>query len=444
MDPLILTIVLLSVFALGAVVLAASFFRRAVNAESRAALVEARLDDQEATKKSFEALASQSLRSAQRDLRRHSKAELADQRELGNSELNLRRSQIDALVKPMQDALERTKRELERQGKRSDLLDGTLEAIRKGQGDLTSKTNALTQALRRPNVRGRYGEVQLKRVVELAGMRDYCDFDTQVVLQSGGDETQRPDMVVRLPNGRSVVIDAKTPIDSYMDAASAQTEAAEDLALDAYGKAVLLQVRRLGKKEYWKHFEPAPEFVVMFLPGDQFIDAALRASPGLIEEAARSNVLLASPSSLIGLLRAVHVGWRENQLTESAQELFQLGRELHERASGVLRHASELGTHLERTRASYNKFVGSVETRLIPTLRRFEEKGAHSEKKLSEPKVVEESIRPFRADLELAPSSSVAPAGRKGEHDGHDDAADSGESQALFDLGDDADRDGES
>lgn len=433
MDPLTIT---LGVVAALLAAIALTLYRRAVQAESRVELFTARLEDQEASKQSFEALAGESLRRAQRDLVETSKAVLESQREAGKLELDKRRSEIDALIKPMGEALKRTERQLERTQKRSDVLGGMLDSLRKGQGELSDRTQALTQALRRPNVRGRYGEVQLKRVVELAGMRDYCDFDTQAVLKSM-DLVQRPDVIVHLPNGRTVVIDAKVPIDDYLDAVSAKTEEGENVALDAYGKAVLLQVKRLGKKEYWRHFDPAPEFVVMFLPGDQFVDAALRAAPGLIEEAARSNVLLASPSSLIGLLRAVHVGWRENQLTESAQELFQMGRELHDRASTVLKHASDVGVHLERMRVSYNKFVGSVDTRLLPTLRRFEEKGAKSEKKLADPKLVEETIRPFRAE------TTALVAGAKPEGEQENDRADDQQQEALPGSVDDGDRDAE-
>ncbi|MEX1024789.1 MAG: DNA recombination protein RmuC [Planctomycetota bacterium] len=441
MEPLTIT---LGLVALATTVFALLSFRRALVAESACQLAEARLADQRTAKEAFETLAGESLRSAQRELVESSRAVLDSQRQAGKSELDARRSAIDALIKPLGEALERTSRQIEKQTQRNDTLEGLIAAVRQGQGALHSETQQLSQALRRPNVRGRYGEVQLERVVELAGMRSYCDFDAQSQLGADnptGDGVQRPDMVVHLPNGRSVVIDAKVPIDSYLDATTADGEAEESRFLALYGKAVLYQVRKLGKKEYWRHFDPAPEFVVMFLPGDQFVDAALRAEPALIDEAAKSNVLLASPSSLIGLLRAIHVGWRERSLTESAEELFEEGRLLHDRASRVLEHAADLGVHLERTRKSYNRFVGSIESRLLPTLRKFEEKGAKSEKKLVVPKILVEPTRTFRDALEV--DATLALPSGQAHGDDEDDAAEPQQHPALPDLGDDEHRDAE-
>jgi DNA recombination protein RmuC len=256
--------------------------------------------------------------------------------------------------------------------------------------ELRAETGRLTQALRKPNVRGRYGEVQLERVIELSGMRRWCDFTTQENLRDGDKKLQKPDVVVRLPNGRVVAIDAKTCFDAYLDALDEQDDVRREALLERYASNVAEQVAKLGRKEYWAQLD-ALEMVIMFVPGDQLVDAALERRPDLVEVAAAQNVVLASPSTLIGLLRAVHVGWRERELSDNAEELFRLGRELHERAAITLEHASRVGDALDAAKRRYNEFVGSVDTRLVPTLRKFADKGARSSRTLPE-------LRPIDGD----------------------------------------------
>jgi DNA recombination protein RmuC len=240
-------------------------------------------------------------------------------------------------------------------------------------------------------VRGRYGEMQLKRVAELAGMSAYCDFCEQDSTMDGDGNALRPDMLVKLPSGRVVVVDAKTNIRGYLDALQAGTTAEADGHLERFAKHVADQAAALARKQYWRQYDGSPEFVVMFIPGDQFIDAALARQPEILESAARQGVILASPSTLIGLLRAVHVGYKEQKLAAAAEELKRLGVEFHDRAAVAFGHIADLGGLLERTVNKYNEFVGSYRSRLEPTLRKFEEEGAKSGKEL--PAAVEVTVR---------------------------------------------------
>ena len=285
-------------------------------------------------------------------------------------------AELDQRIGPIDEALERTHLELQRLGRDNAGLRAQIKGVLAANKELSRETSRLSRALRRPNVRGRYGEVQLERVVELSGMRPYCDFGTQVSVEKKDGGALRPDLVVHLPNDRVVVVDAKTSLDAFLDAVEADSPAKAKAHRTRFAASVKEQIDRLSRKAYWAQFERSPEFVVMFIPGDQLIDMALRARPSLIEEAAEKDVILASPSTLIGLLRAVHVGWREKRLTDSARELFELGRELHERSAGVLSHADALGASLRGAVDRYNAFVGSMEERVLPTLRRFEENGA--------------------------------------------------------------------
>jgi DNA recombination protein RmuC len=285
-----------------------------------------------------------------------------------------------------------------------------LSSHMKQVGDLSEslrkETGNLVAALRKPQVRGRYGEIQLKRVAELSGMRDYCDFTEQESSRDDAGGLRKPDMVVTLPNGRCVVVDAKTNIEAYIDAIDAADDAQRDRHLDRFARHVADQAGALSKKEYWSQFDGAADFVVMFIPGDQFIDAALQRRPDLLDLAAEQRIILASPSTLIGLLRAMHVGWREKGLSDRADELFDLGKELHRRMAKVLEDFSRLGKRLDDATGAYNEAVASVDARLMPTLRRFEDAGARSEKTFAEPVALDVTTRPIKS---LPAADEVAP-----------------------------------
>ena len=309
----------------------------------------------------------------------HAKQTFEQQFKRAEGDLEQRRKAVDELVRPIGETLDATRERLARLGERVDLTAAASEALR-------DETGRLTKALSRPEIRGQYGEIQLRRVAELAGMTSYCDFTEQAASRDSDGKLQKPDMIVNLPNDRKIVVDAKTNTYAYVEAANAQTDEERDHHLDRFARHVSDQAKKLGDKKYWDAIEgTSPDFVVMFVPGDHFIDAALQRQPDLIDLAASRNVILASPATLIGLLRAVAVGWREHSMTEQARELFVLGKELHERASNVYGYIDDLGRALERATNKYNEAVGSIQKRLSPTLRRFEEAGAKSSKELAEP-----------------------------------------------------------
>ncbi len=318
------------------------------------------------------------------------------------------RDAFEALVRPIDRALERTHEELARLGRDNAGLRSQVKGMVRANRELSRETSKLGQALRRPNVRGRWGEIQLERVVELAGMRPYCDFSAQELVQGADGRRQRPDLVVRLPNERLLAVDAKTPIDAYLDALDAEgegDEAAADDHLARFAMAVVQQVDRLARKEYWLQFERSPEFVIMFVPGDQLVDAALSARPDLLEHAAARDVILASPSTLIGLLRAVHAGWREQRLSDGARELYELGRELHRRSAEAFAHTETLGRSLASAVERYNSLVSAVDDHVLPTLRRFEEEGAASNRSVANPARI--------GVIPRAPRDEVSPAPRR-------------------------------
>lgn len=308
-----------------------------------------------------------------------------------------RQKAVEGLVAPITETLRKADEKLltiEKERATSFArLDEQLRVVAEASERLKKETGSLVSALRKPQVRGRYGEVQLRRVAELAGMRDYCDFTEQDSTRDSEGALRRPDMVVKLPNGRAIAVDAKTNIEAYLAAVEASSPEEADTQIDRFARHVWEQAQSLSKKDYASQFDGALDFVVMFIPGDQFVDAALSRRPELLEMAAAHNVIIASPGTLIGLLRAVYVGWREKRLTESAHELFQLGRELHERAAKVLELVSEVGERIESTAKSYNKLVGSVDARLVPTLRKFEAAGASADKPAPEPAIIETTPR---------------------------------------------------
>ncbi|HEX7980157.1 MAG TPA: DNA recombination protein RmuC [Gemmatimonadaceae bacterium] len=261
-----------------------------------------------------------------------------------------------------------------------------LDLVAAASDGLRDQTQQLASALRSPNVRGRWGEVQLRRVVELAGMVEHCDFDVQVATRSddedGDGRRMRPDMVVRLPGGRCVIVDAKAPLLAYLDAAATTDDRERARLLRAHAGHLRMHVELLGRKAYWEQLGAGatPEFVVLFLPGEAFFAAALEHDPALLDESAARGVILATPTTLIALLRAVAFGWREARMAESAREISTLGATLYERLATLGSHMSEVGASLDRAVSSYNRAVGSLEGRVLVTARRFRELGAAADR----------------------------------------------------------------
>ncbi|HKP75884.1 MAG TPA: DNA recombination protein RmuC [Longimicrobiaceae bacterium] len=299
--------------------------------------------------------------------------------EKSRAELEQRQHAIDALVKPIAQSLERVDQKIQEVEKSRIAADGTLtehlRAMQEMQAKLQGETHNLMKALRAPAVRGRWGEIQLRRVVEVAGMVEYCDFTQQETIQ-GENGRQRPDLLVKLPNGRCVAVDSKVPLSHYLDALDAADDATRAACLRNHAAQLRGHLKELSAKAYQDAIQPSPEFVVLFLPGETLYSAALEQDPGLIEFGVQQKVLLATPTTLIGLLKAVAYGWRQEQLAQNAREISENGRRLYERVRRFATHLVKVGTGLERAVNGYNDAVGSLERAVLPAARRFRDLGA--------------------------------------------------------------------
>ncbi len=335
----------------------------------------------------FEALAAEALRESNAGFLRLATAHLATTQQAGVAELAAREKAIAILVDPVRSTLEKFDLQvhaLERaRGDAYTRLTEQVRALAEGQRHLQAGTDSLVGALRAPAVRGRWGEIQLRRVMEIAGMLDHCDFAEQASIQTI-DGRLRPDVIVRLPGNKCVVVDAKAPLGAYLNAREATTDEARRELLRQHASQVKSHVLKLGAKNYWDHLETSPEIVILFLPGDAFYAAALEAMPDLLEEALAHRVLLATPTTLIGVLQAIHVGWRHEQLAENAAHISRCGRDLHERLATFTEHMARMGGALERSVEAFNSATASLDSRVMPSARRLEELGAGGKKELPE------------------------------------------------------------
>ncbi|MBN8477009.1 MAG: DNA recombination protein RmuC [Sulfuritalea sp.] len=321
-------------------------------------------------------------------------------------DLDKRQVAIGDLVAPVKTSLEKFEQQIVGLEKaRVDAyatLSEQVRALAGGQEQLRHETGNLVKALRAPQTRGRWGELQLKRVVEMAGMLDHCDFHEQESTTTE-DGRLRPDMVVRLPGGKNIVVDAKAPLAAYLEALEAADEDAKKRKLADHARQVRDHLKKLGQKSYWEQFQPSPDFVVLFLPGEMFYSAALEADPSLIEAGVDARVILATPTTLIALLRAVAYGWTQHALTENAERISQLGRELYERIATVTEHWGRVGKNLGEAVGAYNKSVASMETRVLVSARKFRElKAAGEDKEIGDLNPVESLPRELQAPELLA------------------------------------------
>ena len=332
---------------------------------------------------------------------------MADQRraeeERAAGEMALRAEEIKGLVTPMKEKLGRVETEigrLERERKHAQgELANMIRQLHEGVGGLRQETGNLVSALKRPSTRGSWGEIQLRNVIEMAGMIEHCDFLEQSTISSE-DGPLRPDVLVKLPGGKVIVVDSKVPLDAYLAHLEAQSDDQRAVHLARHAKQTRDHITKLASKGYQRQFDSTPDLVVMFVPSDGIYQAALAQDPALIEYGVHQQVLMATPTTLIGLLRAVHYGWRQELIAQSAREIAEAGRELHRRLARFIDPLAKIGRQLGSAVGAYNEAVGSFDSRVVPQLRRIEEAGAKSERDLIAPAPIESSPRPLVAQLD--------------------------------------------
>lgn len=365
---------------------------RRVNEERREAFEQARKDLSDA----FSALSSRALRENNEAFLQLAGQQFKREQSESKSELEKRQHAIEQMVKPIREALDKTGeqiRQIEKERKEAyGNISKYLETMHDSQRELRSETQNLVRALRRPEVRGRWGEIQLRRLVELAGMLEHCDFETQVDVKTEEGRV-RPDLVVNLPEERHIIVDAKTPLDSYLDATEARDEDERRGHLLQHYRKVRERMEELSKKAYWSQFTRSPEFVVLFLPGEQYLAAALDQDPGLLERALSQRVIIATPTSLMGLLKAVAYSWRQVDLIENAEQIRDIGVELYDRLATFTEHLGKLGNALNSSVDNFNRAIGSLDRRVLPSARRFKELGITSAKEVESLEPVDKQAR---------------------------------------------------
>ena len=363
--------------------LAAAKARAEEQAQAAADKLEFVADARASLKDEFKALSADALSATSRSFLELANENLEKIHERAQGDLDARRKAVDTLVQPIVESLVKVdgklgEIELERERAYSALNEQLRGLVETHLPMLHAETAKLVQSLRQPAARGRWGEMQLRRVVEVAGMLEHCDFLEQQ-WGEGEDGRTRPDLVVKLPGGRQIVVDSKAPLTAYLDAHDAADDAARAAHLKRHAQLVRSHMTALGRKAYWETFSPSPELVVMFLPGEMLYSAALQSDPELIEAGANERVLIATPTTLIALLRAVALGWREEALARNAEEVAELGKQLYERIGKLASHWTDVGSKLEKTVAAYNASVGTLEGRVLVTARRFKELGVATE-----------------------------------------------------------------
>ena len=359
----------------------------------------------------FKALAADALKSNNSSFLQIAQETLKRFQSEAKGDLDARQKAVADLIAPVRESLGKVDTQIQQmeiaRGEAYGDLRAQVQSLITTQKELQSETGNLVRALRTPNVRGRWGEIQLRRVVEIAGMLSYCDFAEQETIQSESGRL-RPDLVVKLPGGKRVVVDAKTPLQAFLEAFETTDEDTRRTCLANHARQVRDHMKTLSGKSYWEQFESTPEFVVMFLPGETFFSAALEQDPGLIEQGVLQRVIPASPTTLIALLKAVAYGWNQEKLARNAHEISTLGKELHERLRKLATHVTAVGTNLDRAVEAYNQAVGSLENRVLVSARKFAELGASVAEDIPQLEPIETTARAlsFEWDDEPADISS--------------------------------------
>jgi DNA recombination protein RmuC len=358
-------------------------------------------DAKQALENSFRSLSSEALRQNNQSFLDLARASLAEFQQGARGDLEKRQQAIDALVTPVKASLDKVDEKIAALEKARESAYGEIRQqftqMAEVQAQLRDETTNLVKALRQPHVRGRWGEIQLRRVVEMAGMMLHCDFVEQQSAESD-DGQLRPDLIVKLPGNRQIVVDSKAPITAYMEAHEATTDELRKVKILLHAQLMRRHLESLAKKSYWEQFQPTPEVVVMFIPGEAFFSAALEADPDLLDSGFGKNVIIASPASLMALLKAASYGWRQESIEENAREISRLGQELHARLSVMADHFARLGKGLGAATDSYNAAIASFESRVLVSARKFKELGATSqEAEIIELRAVEGGVRRLQA-----------------------------------------------
>ncbi len=350
----------------------------------------------------FASLSAQALRENSSVFLQLAQESLKQMQIQGNHDLAKKEKAVEDLVKPLREALEKSEAQIRRIEQERQQAYGSLtkhlETVAQTQQLLHGETRNLVQALRRPEVRGQWGELTLRRLVELAGMVEHCDFYEQLQLDTE-EGRRRPDMVVRMPDGREIIVDVKTPLDAYLSAIEAPDEDTRQRHLEQHARKVRERVRELAAKAYWNQFPRAPDFILLFIPGEQFLAAALDLDRALLEDALRQRIILTTPTSFVALLRAVAFGWRQEQLAANAERIREVGEELYRRLAVFADHLARLGKGLDTAVDNYNRAVGSFETKVLTGARRFTELGVAPTKTLDEPSRIETGLRKMEEKL---------------------------------------------
>lgn len=369
---------------------------RAASAEKLTVLqqAEARLRD------AFAALSSDALKRNNESFLQLARTSLGEFQRVAASDLEGRHKAIESLVQPLRDSLTRVDTKLQEveQGRVSTAaqLAEQMRALTQAQQMLQSETGRLARALRSPNIRGQWGELQLRRVLEHAGLAEGSHYEMKASAE-GEEGRLTPDAVVKLPGGKHVVLDAKVPLTAFLEAAELDDEARREAKLKDHARQVREHVSRLANKTYWAHFQPAPDIVVMFVPGESLLSAALQADPGLLDFSMARGVMLASPLTLIALLRAIAYGWQQETIARNAQEISDLGRQLYDRIAKLAEHFEGVGRSLARSVQAYNSAVGTLESRVLVTARRLKDKGVTASGEFAEPETIDQTPRPLGA-----------------------------------------------